>query len=152
MKNNEWVQHPSRPLAPAKAVLNSQHIIVSISMIPKDHKYNNTEVKPIIDLNKCICNHIEIISLENCIPCTKVTYYITRISFHRYFNICYNYNKKISVLLVKCMPHARHYIYSSIQSKLNQITHQLNDYTFASAINFHQFCLVCNCWNQVLCK
>jgi hypothetical protein len=31
------VQHPSQPQAPAWPVLNSQHFIVLISMIPKDH-------------------------------------------------------------------------------------------------------------------
>jgi hypothetical protein len=36
MSDNEKVQHISRPLAPAWAVLNSQHLIVLASMIPKD--------------------------------------------------------------------------------------------------------------------
>jgi hypothetical protein len=44
MRDNEYVQHPSRPLAPAWAALNSQHLIVLASMIPKDQK-NITTLK-----------------------------------------------------------------------------------------------------------
>jgi hypothetical protein len=36
MRDNEKVQHPSRPLAPAWAVLNSQHLIVLASIVSKD--------------------------------------------------------------------------------------------------------------------
>jgi hypothetical protein len=42
MRDNKYVQHPLRPLAPAWAVLNSKHLIVLASMIPKDQKYITT--------------------------------------------------------------------------------------------------------------
>jgi hypothetical protein len=48
MRDNEYVQHPSRPLVPAWAVLNSQHLIVLASNDNDPEgpeKYNNTEVK-----------------------------------------------------------------------------------------------------------
>jgi uncharacterized protein YjaZ len=41
-KGNEYLQHPSRPLALALAVLNYQHVIVLVSMITKDRKYITT--------------------------------------------------------------------------------------------------------------
>jgi hypothetical protein len=44
MRDNEYVQHPLRPLPLAWAVLNSQHLIVLASMIPKDQK-NITTLK-----------------------------------------------------------------------------------------------------------
>jgi hypothetical protein len=44
MRDNEYVQHPSRPLAPAWAVLKSQHLMVLASIIPKDQK-NITTLK-----------------------------------------------------------------------------------------------------------
>jgi hypothetical protein len=37
-RDNEKVQHPSRPLAPAWAVINSQRLKDLDSMIPKDQK------------------------------------------------------------------------------------------------------------------
>jgi hypothetical protein len=42
--DNEYVQHPSHPLAPAIAVLGSQHLIALASIIPKDQK-NITTLK-----------------------------------------------------------------------------------------------------------
>jgi hypothetical protein len=45
MRDNEYVPHPSRPLAPAWAVLNSQHLIVMASMIPKTLFYTNISSK-----------------------------------------------------------------------------------------------------------
>jgi hypothetical protein len=44
MRNNEYLQHPSSPLAPARAVLSSQQLIVLESMIPNDQK-NITTLK-----------------------------------------------------------------------------------------------------------
>jgi hypothetical protein len=44
MKDNEYVQHSSRPQAPSWAALNSQHLLVLASMIPKDQK-NITSLK-----------------------------------------------------------------------------------------------------------
>jgi hypothetical protein len=38
-EGNEHVQHPSHPVAPAWAVLNSQHLKVLSSTFPKDQKY-----------------------------------------------------------------------------------------------------------------
>jgi hypothetical protein len=38
MGDNEKVQYPSRHLSPPEAVLNSQHLEVLDSMIPKDQK------------------------------------------------------------------------------------------------------------------
>jgi hypothetical protein len=40
MRDNE--QHPSRPIAPGWAVLNSQHLLVLASMILKDQEKNST--------------------------------------------------------------------------------------------------------------
>jgi hypothetical protein len=55
MRDNEKVQHPSRPQAPVWVVLSSQHLIVLASMIPKDQKNITTLNWTNTALDTCCC-------------------------------------------------------------------------------------------------